>query len=180
MTNALKKDDIELKHFTDSDAEVLFQLVDKNRKHIGRWLSWVPTMTSVDAIAKKTREWSKEQTKGTDETFGVWYEEALVGAISLNHINKLDKNAEIGYWLDENHQGKGIVTNSCKLLLAYGFKDLRLHIIEISCSRGNDKSRAITKRLGFTKEGTARESGLLNGEFVDSHWYSLLADEWKQ
>ncbi|MBI2443595.1 MAG: GNAT family N-acetyltransferase [Candidatus Levybacteria bacterium] len=179
MAKVLKKDDIELKHFVSSDAGMLFQLIDKNRAHIGEWLWWVSGTTSVTQIEEKIKAWAEKENKGENAAFGIWYKDALAGVISFDSIVKEYKNAEIGYWLDEGHQGKGIVTESCKLLIDYGFKELGLHRIEIRCTVGNEKSCAIPERLGFTKEGLARESGLLNGKFVDHIWYSLLVDEWQ-
>ena len=112
--------------------------------------------------------------------FGVWYENKLAGVISFIYINKLNKNATIGYWLGEEHQRKEIMINACKLFISYGFKKLHLHRIDISHAVTNVRSAKIPNRLGFTKEGHFRKSGYTDGQFVDQEYYAILADEWKE
>lgn len=36
----------------------------------------------------------------------IFKEDELIGVISFNRIEPLNKTAEIGYWLDEPHQGR--------------------------------------------------------------------------
>ena len=179
MQKILKKDKIELKTFLADESPTLFNLIDKNRDHIGKWLIWVEKTKTTEDTEVKIKEWEEKEKKGEGINFGIWYKNELVGVVSYNYINKEHRKAEIGYWLDKDHQGKGIMTNACKLLIDYGFSDLNLHRIEISCAKGNEKSCAIPERLGFTKEGQFRESGYINGKFVDHYYYSLLENEWK-
>jgi ribosomal-protein-serine acetyltransferase len=105
--------------------------------------------------------------------------DVTVGRIGLHHLNRDNKNASIGYWLTKNTEGKGIITRSCKVLITYGFEELELHRIEIKAAVNNVKSQAIPQKLNFTKEGTLRESELVNGVFLDLVLYSMLQDEWK-
>ena len=81
--------------------------------------------------------------------------------------------------MDSDYQGQGIITQSCKRLIEYGFNALNLNRIEISCAAGNIKSRAIAKRLGFTEEGILREAELIRGgKLVDNCCYGLLKEDW--
>jgi len=176
----LKNKDIILRNFSVSDADKLFNLVDKNRDYLEEWLPWLHSVKKAEDSAKKISEWKEKEKKGEGVNRGIWFQGQLVGVISFIYVNNDNKKAEIGYWLDKNHQGKGIVTKSCELLIDYGFNELKLHRIEISCAQGNNKSCAIAERLGFTKEGYFRQSGFLNGKFVDMNWYGLLKSDWKK
>ncbi|PIR80013.1 MAG: RimJ/RimL family protein N-acetyltransferase [Candidatus Levybacteria bacterium CG10_big_fil_rev_8_21_14_0_10_35_13] len=179
MVKILKNGDLELRNFFVSDADKLFNLVDKNRDYLEEWLPWLQSVKKAEDSEKKIKEWAEKEKKGEGVNLGIWYKRQLVGVVSFNFINKENKKAEIGYWLDKNHQGKGIMTKSCELLIDYGFNELKLHRIEISCAQGNNKSCAIAERLGFTKEGYFRESALLNGEFVNMNWYGFLKSDWE-
>ncbi|OGH06526.1 MAG: hypothetical protein A2171_02205 [Candidatus Levybacteria bacterium RBG_13_35_9] len=176
----LKNKDIILRNFSVSDSTGLFNLIDKNRDYLEKWLPWLHSVKEAEDSEKKIKEWAKKQKKGEGVNLGIWYKGQLAGVVSFNFINKENKKAEIGYWLDKNHQGKGIVTKSCELLIDYGFNELNLHRVEISCAQGNNKSCAIAERLGFAKEGCFRQSGFLNGKFVDMNWYGLLKSDWKK
>jgi len=91
-----------------------------------------------------------------------------------------NKNGSIGYWLTKNAEGKGIVTNSCKKLINYGFEQLGLHRLEIKAAVKNVKSQSIPRKLNLTKEGILREAELVNGVYMDLVLYSILRHECKQ
>lgn len=176
----LKIGDIELKTFSLDDVNALCQLIDKNRALIGEWLIWVDKVKSVEDVEKLIEGYNARREKGEGMNFGIWYQTKLIGYISYAYINTESKKANIAYLLDIDYQGKGIITKSCETLIDYGFNQLNLHRIEISCAEGNSKSRAIPERLGFTKEGVFRESELIRGgKLVDNHFYALLKQDWK-
>ena len=94
------------------------------------------------------------------------------------------KKGELGYWVSEQFQGKGIVTRSCQQLLKHAFTHLGLNRIvlrfkHVSDDNENGRSRRVAERLGFTQEGVQRQGGVARGEFMDMVVYSLLAEEWK-
>lgn len=180
MYPILKSKNITLKVIEPKDAPELFTLTDKNRDYLRKWLPWVDSTKEISDTNKYIRESLEKLDKGEGINFGIWLEDKLVGYIDFNYIHKINKSANIGYWLDQDYQGKGIMTESCKLTLSYGFKNLGLNRIGISHAAGNEKSSAIPNRLGFTKEGHFRKSGFVNGQFVDEIYYGLLADEWKE
>ena len=109
---------------------------------------------------------------------GIWYEGQWVGSIGFHIWDKIDRKASIGYWLSEDFQGKGIITDSVRALIKYGFEQMNLNRIEVRCAVENTKSRAIPERLGFKNEGTCRQSEWLYDHLVDLVVYSLLAEEW--
>ncbi|MBI3984345.1 MAG: GNAT family N-acetyltransferase [Candidatus Levybacteria bacterium] len=176
----IKKDEVSLRSFSDKDFVKLFQLIDKNRNHIGQWLSWVSKTHSEKDVKKTLLEWKEKDKRQETLHLKIFYNQSFVGVISFNTISKENKKAEIGYWLDKNYQGKGIMTKACKLLIEHGFNKLKLHRIEISCADGNSKSCAIPQRLGFKKEGYFKQAGLINGKFFDVNWFGLVVNDWKK
>ena len=154
----LKKDVIELKTLSFDEVNKLYELIDKNRDYMGEWLIWVEKIKSVEDIEKMMQEWSKGREKGEKIHFGLLHQDKLVGVFYFGFINKDFRKGSIGYWLDNDYQGQGIMTKSCNLLIEYGFGDLNLHRVEISCAEGNTKSRAIPERLGFKQEGIFKEA----------------------
>ena len=86
----------------------------------------------------------------------------------------------IGYWLGKEYQGKGLITESCRLLINYAFDEYNLNRVEIRCATGNSKSCAIPERIGLTMEGVIRDGEWLYDHFVDLYLYSMLASRWKE
>jgi ribosomal-protein-serine acetyltransferase len=158
-------------------AQELFDLVEKNRASLGKWLPWVPFMNSVNDFRNYIRNCIDKKTAGTDYGYLIFWEKQAVGRIGLHDIHHQNKNAAIGYWIDEAFSGKGIVTKACQAIIASGFDKLGLHRIEIKCASGNVKSAAIAERLGFHKEGVLREAEFVNGQFHDLYLYSLLRSD---
>ena len=110
---------------------------------------------------------------------GIWYKQNLAGMIGCHGMNFANKSTSIGYWLGEGYQGKGIMTKTTKALVEYLLTELNLNRIEIRCAENNYKSRAIPERLGFTNEGTLRETEWLYDHYVDHVVYGMLARQWK-
>jgi ribosomal-protein-serine acetyltransferase len=94
-------------------------------------------------------------------------------------IDWAERKVEIGYWLGESFQGKGLMTKACKTLITYAFAELGLNKVEIHCATENIRSCAIPKRLGFTQEGILRDAEWLYDHFVNLVVYGMLAREWQ-
>ncbi|MBM7587720.1 ribosomal-protein-serine acetyltransferase [Bacillus pakistanensis] len=174
--------DITLRSFTVDDSEELFQLTDRSREYLGKWLPWIDYTKEVN----DTKEWIQASLKGVVETGGyiktaaIIYKGSIAGTIGFNIIDQTNKSGVIGYWIGEDFQGKGIMTQACKALIDYGFRELDLNRVEINVATGNLKSKAIPERLGMTLEGTKRQVEKIGGKFHDHFVYSILADEWQK
>jgi len=161
-------------------AEPLFKVVDNNRTHLREWLPWVDYMRSVEDFSRYITLCKKKHQDKIELGFVIMGGDALVGRIGLHYFDHNNKICSIGYWMDEQHTGKGIITNACKKLIHYAFTDLGFNRIEIKCGVGNTKSAAVPERLGFTREGVLRQGEWVNGNFIDLNLYSLLKSEYNQ
>jgi len=164
--------------FEEEHAEELFRLVDRNRAYLRQWLPWLDSNTSVkdnvEFIGRNRERFSKKE----GVTAGIWHEGTLAGVISFVSLDVANRSGKIGYWISEEHQGKGLVTRACKALIDYGFEDLCLNRIEIRAAIDNLRSQAVPQRLGFAREGVERQAEWVNDRFVDLTVYSLLRAEW--
>jgi len=97
----------------------------------------------------------------------------------IYHVNVdwANRSTALSYWLDEAHQGKGIVTASCRAFVSHTFTTWKLNRITIQCATGNTRSRAIPERLGFKLEGILREAEWLYDHYVDHVLYALLRSD---
>jgi ribosomal-protein-serine acetyltransferase len=105
---------------------------------------------------------------------------ALVGLIGHHGINWTNRSASLGYWLAEDAQGRGIMTEACRAYTSHAFGVLHLNRMEIRCAGENLRSRAIPERLAFRAEGTVRQVEWLYDHFVDHVIYGMLASEWER
>lgn len=171
--------EIELRPLQARHAGEVFRLTEQNREHLRQWLPWVAGNTSIEHTRAFIEQALRQFAEGKGFQAGIWYRGQIAGVIGLHYIDRDNRRTEIGYWLGAPYQGLGIMTRACRAVVEYAFTVLGLHRIEIRCARGNRRSRAIPERLGFTQEGTIRQSAWLNDHFEDLVVYSLLAPEWR-
>ncbi len=163
----------------ESHAQESYDLIKKN-KHLRDWMQWYDVMKTITDSANNIEGNIEDWEMKTDYHLGIFYEGGMVGMISLHGINYNAHKAAIGYWLDKDYEGKGIITSSVRTLLEYGFNELGLNRIEIGAAVSNERSRAIPESLGFKLEGILRENMYLNGTYMDMAMYGLLRSEYNK
>ncbi len=169
---------LDVRIFEHRHSGELFQLIQRNREFLAEWLPWAEH-THSEADAHEFIQKSLEQHARNDGFHaGLWFGGSLAGAIGIHPIDWANRSASIGYWLDRGHQGQGIVTAACRALLSHLFGDLELNRVEIRCGTGNRRSCAVPERLGFVKEGIARQGQRVGDRYVDLNVYSLLRSQW--
>ena len=139
-----------LKQYTCGDAEVIFQLMDKNRRYLKKfYVSAVDRYENVSIL----REDIARFENGNAFCFGVWDEKDLVGSISFTRYEDLGgvPRCVIGYWVDENCQGVGYIGRSIKQVIQYIFDVLGAYMIHAIVSKQNTRSINVLKKAGFDK-----------------------------
>ncbi|SUM45233.1 ribosomal-protein-serine N-acetyltransferase [Staphylococcus petrasii] len=169
---------VKMKILEEREADQLFKLIDNNRKYLGEFLPFVAYTTEVEHSKKFIQTTLQQFIDGNGFHCGIWHNKELIGVIGLHYLDLVNKKTSIGYYLAENFQKKGIMTQCTKLLIQYVYQEYDINRIEIRMSTKNKKSRAIPTRLGFKQEGILRNEECLQGEFSDSYVYSLLREEY--
>lgn len=166
--------DTRLRSVEPTDAEALFLVIDGHRDHLRRWLPWVDrTYSAADTLAfiALSRE---NEADGSGLAALIEARDQLCGVIGLDAIDPANRSSEIGYWLREDCQGRGLATRAAAALIEYAFARLRLNRVAIRAACENRRSRAVAERLGFREEGVLREAERRGDRFVDVVVYSLL------
>jgi ribosomal-protein-alanine N-acetyltransferase len=98
----------------------------------------------------------------------------LIGMIGFYRTKPEDFRSEVGYILSGDFQGKGIITESLKRVIQFGFEVLKLNSIEAVIDPENFGSEKVLLKNNFVKEGHFKEHVFFEGKFLDSLFYSLL------
>ena len=163
----------------EGHAEALFELLRNDWDYFREWMPNLHENYSLEDARSFIRNCLERFASSKDFTFGIWRENVLVGVVSLKSIDSVNRVGSLAYFLGASYQGKGLVTNACRVLLDYAFTELKLHRVDILCAPENKKSRAIPEGLGFKEEGTFREVQWLHTRFVDLVLYGMLESEWQ-
>lgn len=119
------------------------------------------------------------QTPRERYVFAIIYQETLIGAVEIMIQDFTNKVGEIGYIVNPDYWGKGVATQSAKLMITFGFETLKLHRICATCDPRNIGSAKVLEKVGMLKEGVLRENMLMkDGVWRDSLLYSVLKQEW--
>jgi ribosomal-protein-serine acetyltransferase len=169
---------IKLELTAEKHALGLFRAVDGDRAHLSEFLPWVEDMQSVDDFKAYIQNCEAMYRQQMEVSFVIMLDKHLVGRIGLHYLNMGNRNAAIGYWLNKQAEGKGIMTRCCTALINYGFNELGLQRIEIKAATTNEKSQAIPRRLAFQQEGILRQAELVGGKFLDLVLFAMLKEEW--
>jgi RimJ/RimL family protein N-acetyltransferase len=109
---------------------------------VTRWLSQVPfpyTIADADSLIGMV------QQNRDDAHWALDQGEGLIGLISVK--------PDLGYWLDQAHHRKGLMTEAARAVVTWYFTDRAAPVISGHFS-GNVASRAILTGLGFTNTRT--------------------------
>jgi ribosomal-protein-serine acetyltransferase len=167
-----------LKQIDLSDANDIFRTIDSQREYLGKWLPFVSITKEIGDTEKFIQSILDTPEEKREYVFVIHFNSKFVGLIGFKDTDKLNKKTELGYWLSESHQKKGIITQSLKVLIDFAFENLDINRIQIKCAVGNIPSISIPKRLGFKYEGIERDGELLSkNRFTDLKVYSRLKNE---
>jgi ribosomal-protein-alanine N-acetyltransferase len=94
------------------------------------------------------------------------------------HLRSLfHHRAEVGYDLAPAWWGRGVMSEALAAMLRHGFDSMGLHRISACIHPENAPSLRLAERLGFVREGIARDL-FFDGTTYHDHWMlSLMAAE---
>jgi [ribosomal protein S5]-alanine N-acetyltransferase len=111
-------------------------------------------------------------------TFAIDVDGEAVGSIGLD-IRKdvYSFTPLIGYWLGEEHWGKGIASEALKLLTNYAFTNFDAICVQALVFSENASSMRVLEKVGYTRQGTMKQSVIKRGVVMDEHIYAIYPPE---
>lgn len=171
---------MELQLIEHSHCGELFNVIDANRNHLRLWHPWVDLIRSAPNLDHFITAWLQQRSSNRGFYAGIWSDGQLCGVINHLHIDWLNHSTVLSYWLDEAHQGRGLMTAACRAFISNAFLTLHLNRVTIECASDNARSRRIPERLGFKFEGLIRDAEWLHDHYADHAIYGLLKGDHPQ
>ncbi|MGL4364686.1 MAG: GNAT family N-acetyltransferase [Bacteroidales bacterium] len=164
-----------LKSLQMSDYKAIYHIINSQREYFGQWLPFVEFIKEPNDTKIFIESVLSLPEDKAEPIFTIHYQGHFVGLIGFKSTDRPNQKTEIGYWLSEAYQGKGIISQSVSSLCNFAFTDFGMNRIQIKCALENKRSRLIPERLGFVFEGIERAGELLSGNvFTDLAIYSTL------
>ena len=131
----------------------------RNAEWLRPWeaTSPVPYDEPPPTYAAMVRRLRAEARAGRSLPFAVTYEGQLVGQLTVGGIvwGSL-RTAFIGYWVDEDVAGRGVMPTAVALAVDHCIGTVGLHRVEINIRPENEASLRVVEKLGFRDEGLRR------------------------
>ena len=168
--------DVRIRPFESSDAEEFVAAACESVATVGKWMDWCKADYSIEAA----KEWISTCCSNFEN--GAAYEFAIVDAVSneflggggVNQINTPHNFANIGYWVRQSKQGRGVATSAARLLIDFAINELKLTRVELVIRPENLESRRVAEKLDATLESTARNRIVSYGKAWDGLIYTLI------
>ncbi|MBQ8356424.1 MAG: GNAT family N-acetyltransferase [Clostridia bacterium] len=103
----------------------------------------------------------------------------MIGTCGFVRFDCPHNCAEIGYVLNPDYHGRGLMPEAARRVMQFGFSVLGLHRIEARYMVENTPSRHVMEKLGMTFEGVRRSSMLVKGLYRDIGICAILANEFR-
>jgi ribosomal-protein-alanine N-acetyltransferase len=161
-------------------APALRDYMARNREHFGPYLPPLPDgLHTLEFWHERLAAWREERS--ADQSLRLLLMERTPGAREIvgdcaftNIVRGPFQACHLGYKLDHQFVGRGLMKEALSASLHYAFSSLKLHRIMANYQPTNERSGKLLRRLGFIIEGYARDYLFLNGAWRDHILTSLV------
>ena len=137
-----------------------------------------------------TRQLTRSARRGEHLPWLIWYDDRATGeaqgAEASRMVGQLTagpiiygsaRTASLGYWIDQGHAGRGIMTCAVALAVEHLLGARDLHRVEINIRPENHASLAVVRKLGLREEGLRRQYLHIAGDWRDHRSFAITQDE---
>lgn len=161
-----------------SDYEEWAALRDRSRAFLKPWEpTWPEDDLTRPAFRRRLRRYDEERRIGTAHSFFLFLNgtQELIGGVTISNIRRsVAQTGTVGYWMGQPYHGRGYMTAGVRALIPYAFGALRLRRLEAACLPTNGPSIRLLEKVGFSREGYAREYLCIDGVWQDHLLFALL------
>ena len=161
---------LRVEHVAPGHAQALADFFVRNDRHLAPWDP--PRPAGITSAAFWRAECERAVADYDDGTVVRWVlrlredPRLVIGRINYTQIARGPfQSCMLGYAIDCAHEGRGLMHEALEATIEHVFTVLRLHRIQANYVPVNARSGRLLERLGFTREGLAR-----NYLFVDGAW----------
>ncbi len=178
--------DITLRLIRQRDAGEWREVRRRNREWLQPWEASLPPeaslITDVPAtFGQMVRRMRKDARAGKALPWAILVDGRLAGQLTVGGITYGSlRSAYIGYWIDKDLAGRGIMPAAVALACDYCLDNVRLHRIEINIRPENTASLRVVDKIGLRKEGDRPKYLHIDGDWRDHVTYVVMAGEFPE
>jgi ribosomal-protein-alanine N-acetyltransferase len=154
------------------------------RRRNAEWLRpWEATVPPGDTSAPRSfrglvRDLRRQARDHRALPFAVTVDGEFAGQVTVtNIVGGSARWAQVGYWVDRRHAGRGVIPTAVALAVDHCLFELGLHRIEVAIRPENVASLRVVEKLGFTEIGYAPGYLHIDGRWRDHRLFAITAEE---
>jgi ribosomal-protein-alanine N-acetyltransferase len=125
------------------------------------------------------RRLRKAAKAGSSMPFAIDVEGRFAGQVTVNNIVRGSAQfASIGYWIDREFAGRGVMPRAVALVIDHCLTAAGLHRIEICIRPENSNSLRVVEKLGIREIGLAPWFLHIDGGWRDHRVFAITQEEW--
>jgi ribosomal-protein-serine acetyltransferase len=153
--------------------------IDAIREHLLPWIPFASRIYDVEAARGLLQQFADLQAADAGRFYGIWVDGALAGGTLFRTFDAVTGVCEIGVWLAPSATGRGLIARAVTHMIDWAFGVRGMSRIEWRTDPRNERSAAVARRLGMTREGVLRSSFVVGGTRQDTEMWALLPSEWR-
>lgn len=174
---------LQLRTAVPTDAEAITEYLLRNRAFHARYEPLRPE-SHFSVGHRREQILAEEQARARDGDVRFWLfgpnPPGCIGQVALTKIARGPfQAAYLGFGIDQQQQGRGVMRAAAAAVIAHAFGGLRLRRLMANHLPDNERSARLLARLGFRVEGYAREYLCINGAWRDHVLTSLINPDWR-
>lgn len=181
ITSTTAIGEIALRPLRLRDSRVWHEVRARNRSYLEPWDATLPPEAKElgerpPSFHQMVRRMNKDAREGRTLPWVLTVNKAFAGQVTVGGITYGSlRAAHIGYWIDEQHSGQGVMSMAVAMATDYCLDVLHLHRVELNIRPENEASLAVARKVGFTKEGERPAYLHINGDWRDHVTFVYLA-----
>jgi len=156
-------------------------LRERSRPFLGPWEpEWPADDLTRAAFRNRLRRYASEVHEDSGYSFLIFRtsDQVLLGGVTLSNVRRgVAQSANLGYWIGAEHARRGYMSTAVAALVPFAHGQLRLRRIEAACLPHNAVSVRLLEKLGFRREGYARQYLCIAGKWQDHLLYARLSSD---
>jgi ribosomal-protein-alanine N-acetyltransferase len=147
-----------------------------------RFADWGPNdlATTRANLARRMEEQQQWPRDSMEVAVELSSDGRLIGILRLTIVDLHNQTADFGYTFNRRYWNNGYATEAARALLNVAFLRLGLHRVWATCDTRNRASYRVMEKLGMRREALFQKDVLQKGEWRDSYFYAILAEEWRR
>lgn len=163
---------------SDINMSSLIDYFEQNFEHLRFAGGKVPQ--TPEQVRLVYDRWLEATHNQTEVRFFLLENEQIIGVVGLSNIVRGAFHAGyLGYNLAEHKQGQGFMTEALEEIMAFIFSALNLHRVMANYRPENKASERVLQKLGFDREGFAKDYIQVNGEWADHVLTAKVNPNWR-